>query len=123
MNRRDRSQKKKNARPTVESVTHANIEAILCLEDQEREARPALYRVVAWAASRCGTVGFLLLNLVVFTVWIAVNVTPWAFDPYPFTFLILVVSLEAIVLAIMILISQNMGSEESERRHHLDLQI
>lgn len=111
------------ARPTIESVTHANIEAILCIEDQERDARPLIYRLVARVASLCGTVAFLLANLLVFAVWIAFNLTPWAFDPYPFTFLVLVVSLEAIVLATMILISQNMGSEESERRHHLDLQI
>ena len=111
------------ARPTIESVTHANIEAILRIEDQEREARPLIYRLVARMASLCGTVAFLLANVLVFAVWIAFNATPWAFDPYPFTFLVLVVSLEAIVLATMILISQNMGSEESERRHHLDLQI
>ena len=114
---------KQRTRPTVESVTHANIEAILCMEDQERTARPLVYRMVARAAGLCGTTAFLLLNLIVFVAWIAFNVTPLAFDPYPFTFLILVVSLEAIVLSIMILISQNMGSEESERRHHLDLQI
>ena len=120
--KRSRS-KAARTKPTIEALTHANIEAILCLEDQERDARPWVYRVVAQAASLCGTVGFLMVNLVVFAAWIAYNVTPWAFDPYPFTFLVLVVSLEAIVLAIMILISQNMGSEESERRHHLDLQI
>jgi len=118
-----RGSRARQARPTIESVTYANIEAILCMEDQERDARPLIYRVVARAASLCGTVAFLLANLVLFAAWIAFNVTPWAFDPYPFTFLVLVVSLEAIVLAIMILISQNMGSEESERRHHLDLQI
>ena len=113
----------RKARPTIESVTHANIEAILCMEDQERDARPWIYRVVARAAGLCGTTAFLLANVLVFAAWIAFNTTPWAFDPYPFTFLVLVVSLEAIVLAVMILISQNMGSEESERRHHLDLQI
>ena len=121
--KRKRSSAKQKGRPTIESVTHANIEAILRVEDDERTARPYIYRVVAGAASLCGTVAFLIANLLLFAAWLAFNVTPLAFDPYPFTFLVLVVSLEAIVLAIMILISQNMGSEESERRHHLDLQI
>ena len=44
-------------------------------------------------------------------------------DPFPFTFLTLVVSLEAIFLSTFILISQNHDSKISERRNHLDLQI
>jgi uncharacterized membrane protein len=44
-------------------------------------------------------------------------------DPFPFTFLTLVVSLEAIFLSTFILISQNHDTRISERRNHLDLQI
>lgn len=109
--------------PTIESLTHANIESILCLEDEERAAKPVLYRVVARAAAFCGTVAFMWLNVAVFVAWIALNEVVWKFDPYPFTFLLFIVSLEAIFLAILILISQNMSAEENERRHHLDLQI
>ena len=108
---------------TVEALTHANIESILRIEDKARETKPRLYRAVARVAGFCGTVTFLWCNFAVFFAWIAFNVTPAAFDPYPFTFLILVVSLEAIFLAILILISQNMTAEQNERRHQLDLQI
>ena len=45
------------------------------------------------------------------------------FDPYPFTFLTLVVSLEAIFLSAFILIAQNRAAVLSERRNQLDLQI
>ena len=45
------------------------------------------------------------------------------FDPFPFTFLTLVVSLEAIFLSAFILISQNHETRLSERRNQLDLQI
>ena len=44
-------------------------------------------------------------------------------DPYPFTFLTLVVSLEAIFLSSFILISQNYELRISDRRNQLDLQI
>ena len=44
-------------------------------------------------------------------------------DPFPFSFLTLVVSLEAIFLSIFVLISQNTLTRQSERRAHLDLQI
>jgi uncharacterized membrane protein len=118
-----RSNHSKPANPTVESLTHANIESILSLEDEERATKPLLYRVVARAAAFCGTVAFMWLNVAVFIAWVAVNEAGWKFDPYPFTFLLFIVSLEAIFLSVLILISQNMSAEENERRHHLDLQI
>ena len=59
-----------------------------------------------------------------FGSWIIFNdFTSLAFDPFPYTFLTLVVSLEAIFLSTFILISQNHDTQLSERRNHLDLQI
>ena len=57
--------------------------------------------------------------------WIILNFLPRLqhFDPFPFTFLTFVVSLEAIFLSTFILISQNHETRLSERRNHLDLQI
>jgi uncharacterized membrane protein len=109
--------------PSIGELTHRNIEAILCLEEGNRRSKPMLYRVVARMSRFCGTVAFLWWNLGFFALWIGVNQWVWKVDPYPFTFLLFLVSIEAIVLAIMILISQNMSDEENERRHHLDLQI
>lgn len=109
--------------PTVAQTTRHNIESILCDEDTRRAHMPRIYRWVARSAAACGTIGFLAANAAFFAVWIGVNLSPWTFDPYPFTFLLLGVSLEAIFLAILILISQNMAAVENERRHHLDLQI
>jgi uncharacterized membrane protein len=109
--------------PTIGELTHRNIEAILCMEEGNRHSKPALYRLVARMARFCGTVAFLWWNLGLVALWIAFNQWVWKIDPYPFTFLLFLVSIEAIVLAIMILISQNMSAEENERRHHLDLQI
>jgi uncharacterized membrane protein len=48
---------------------------------------------------------------------------PQPFDPYPFTFLTLVVSLEAIFLSTFIMIAENRQEKISERRSQLDLQI
>ena len=109
--------------PSIEALTEHNIESILCLEDKERATQPKLYRMVSAIAAFCGTVNFLWVNLAVFAVWIVLNEGLFKFDPYPFTFLLFLVSLEAIFLSILILISQNMAAQENERRHHLDLQI
>src|SRR5437879_765041 len=57
-----------------------------------------------------GTMTFLLLNAGVFLAWIVVNTlfpTALHFDPFPFPFLTMAVSLEAIFLSIFVLVSQN----------------
>ena len=45
------------------------------------------------------------------------------FDAFPYPFLTLVVSLEAIFLSLFILMSQNRASLQADQRAHLDLQI
>jgi uncharacterized membrane protein len=76
-------------------------------------------------ASFCGSMRFVWLHVVWFGVWIVANTFPGLphFDPFPFTFLTLCVSLEAIFLSTFILISQNHETRLTERRNHLDLQV
>jgi uncharacterized membrane protein len=68
---------------------------------------------------------FVWVHVICFGGWILINSVPGIshLDPFPFTFLTLVVSLEAIFLSTFILISQNHDTKISERRNHLDLQI
>lgn len=108
---------------TIEKITQKNVESILCDEDRRRAETPWIYRVVARVAAVCGTVGFLLAHVAFFSAWVLLNRGRDAWDPYPYTFLLFGVSIEAIFLSIMVLISQNLASAENERRHHLDLQI
>jgi len=77
--------------------------------------------------ARFGSVLFLGLNALWFLVWIVINtglvpgVEP--FDPFPFGLLTMVVSLEAIFLAIIVLISQNRDARVGELREEVDLQL
>lgn len=69
---------------------------------------------------------FLAIHILWFTAWIIINsgVTPIApFDPYPFGFLTLVVSLEAIFLTIFVLMAQSRESAIAELREELTLQV
>jgi uncharacterized membrane protein len=68
---------------------------------------------------------FVWVHVAWFTAWIGINVWPGLrhLDPYPFSFLTVVVSLEAIFLSTFILISQNQENRVSDRRSQLDLQI
>ncbi|PUA95303.1 putative membrane protein [Acidovorax sp. 107] len=112
-----------NVNDHITQVTHQNIENILCAEDDRRKQTQRPYRAIAKVTQACGTVGFLVLNAVLFIGWIVVNEFIVRFDPFPYTLLLFWVSLEAIFLSVFILISQNMAAAESERRHHLDLQM
>ena len=59
--------------------------------------------------------------------WIGLNVGWFGgvepFDPFPFPFLTMTVSLEAIFLALFVLASQNRLARQSDMRAHLNLQI
>ena len=83
-------------------------------------------RVADLIADFSGTLAFLLLNLTVFVVWIVVNTLGpaiWHFDPFPFQFLTMAVSLEAIFLSIFVLISQNRQAAKDRIKADLDYQV
>jgi uncharacterized membrane protein len=74
-----------------------------------------------------GNMIFFILNLVWFIAWIVINIglIPGIepFDPFPFGFLTMVVSLEAIALAIIVLMSQNRAAKIADLREEVDLQV
>jgi len=110
---------------SVEELTQRNVETVSKLEEATREQRSNADRVAEVIAAFCGSMTFVWVHVVWFGGWIVFNLLPGFkhVDPFPFTFLTLVVSLEAIFLSTFILISQNHDSRVSEKRNHLDLQI
>jgi uncharacterized membrane protein len=116
--------------PTRHSVpTHMerNVRAIAKLEHDAMNERSSADRVSDVVTRVAGSAGFVVAHIVFFAVWIPLNlgIVPSVsiFDPYPFSFLTLVVSLEAIFLAIFVLMSQNRAARLADRRAHLDLQV
>ena len=110
---------------SVDELTAQNVAAIHRLEAAALAHRGAIDLFADRIAGFAGSALFLLLHVVWFALWIGANLMPGSrhFDPFPFTFLTLVVSLEAIFLSSFILISQNRAARVSERRNQLDLQI
>ena len=74
-----------------------------------------------------GTVWFFNANAALFFVWIIANlgVIPGVpvFDPFPYGLLTMFVSLEAIFLSIIVLISQNRASQIADLREELSLKV
>jgi uncharacterized membrane protein len=104
-----------------------NIRAICAVEQAALDKRSPAQRVSDAVSRALGSAFFGILHLVWFAAWIGMNTyRPFgvtAFDPYPFGLLTMVVSLEAIFLTIMVLISQNRMTMQADRRAHLDLQV
>lgn len=109
------------------STLDENVRAIKRWEHAILSARSRAERVSDWIACTAGKGSVLLLHVVWFGAWVSINagairaVRP--FDPFPFPFLTMTVSLEAIFLALFVLASQNRLARQADKRSHLDLQI
>jgi uncharacterized membrane protein len=114
-----------SAAPSAEQLTEQNVDTVTRLEEAARSQRTPTDRLAEKIARFCGSMTFVWVHVLWFGSWILLNVIPGVphVDPFPFTFLTLIVSLEAIFLSTFILISQNVDSRISERRSHLDLQL
>ena len=110
---------------TAEELTEQNVDRVSQLEESARQQRTSTDRIAEAIANFCGSMTFVWVHVIWFGGWILLNLIPGVphFDQFPFTFLTLVVSLEAIFLSTFILISQNLETRISERRSHLDLQL
>ncbi len=83
------------------------------------------YRLADKIAAVAASGTFLGLHVVWFALWIIPNVIKGeaGFDPFPFGLLTMIVSLEAIILSIIIMVSQNRAGEKDRIRADLDYQV
>ncbi len=92
----------------------------------QENTQPTLGERIAEVSTQAsGTMTFFLINAALFAAWIVANTalpTTLHYDPYPFAFLTLSVSLEAIFLSILVLISQNRQAAYDRRLNEHDAQ-
>ena len=100
-----------------------NVQAIAELERQAIHQRTGPERITDRVTSFAGHPGFIVGHAVWFALWILLNRGPNAVDPYPYSLLNVVVSLEAIFLTSFVLMTQNRMNRHADRRAHLDLQV
>lgn len=94
--------------------------------NEELEIRSTTMEKIAdLIAEFSGSIPFLILNALWFVLWIVWNTAPWVphFDPYPFGFLTMVVSLEAIFLSIFVLVSQNRQAAKDRLRADAEYEV
>ena len=126
--------RQKGRREKPESAVRSEVPADRGIRDVAHLERIALHarslvdRIAATITRWAGSGRSLVAHASWFLVWLIANVGALRpivepFDPFPFSLLTTIVSLEAIFLTLFVLISQNRMTHEADRRAELDLQV
>jgi uncharacterized membrane protein len=103
-----------------------NIQAVARLERAAKAKRSLAACVSDTITAWAGNEWSVAIHAIGFATWLVLNtrLSPWTpFDPFPFSLLTSIVSLEAIFLTLFVLASQNRLTAEADKRANLDLQI
>ena len=102
-------------------------EKIMSLKARDNMSRDFFTRLADGLTTQFGTARSLIVHILIFCSWIAINLglIPGVhiLDPFPFVFMTTIMSIEAIVLSIFVLISQNRQTLIQDVREEVDLQV
>jgi uncharacterized membrane protein len=99
------------------------------INEETEDNRSKVQRTADWIADFSGSLAFLFIHCGLFFVWIVLNVGPLAhvsfggFDPFPFGLLTMSVSLEAIILSVFVLLSQNRQVARERVRNDIEYDV
>jgi CRP/FNR family transcriptional regulator, cyclic AMP receptor protein len=98
------------------------------INEETEDKRTTVMKVADWISEFSGSLEFLFIHLGIFFVWITLNTGPLGrsvggFDPFPFGLLTMVVSLEAIILSVFVLLSQNRQVARDRVRNDIEYQV
>ena len=113
----------RRVRVTAELLRHtASRNVNVEIEDK----RGAVDKAADWIAAFTGSIPFLAIHIVLFAIWIGWNTLlaeHIQFDPFPFGLLTMAVSLEAIILSVFVLLSQNRQVEKDRVRSDVEYDV
>jgi CRP/FNR family transcriptional regulator, cyclic AMP receptor protein len=113
-------------RETTNLLRHA---ASRDINEEESDKRTPVMKIADGISDFSGSLPFLFIHLGLFFVWIVLNMKPLdasrvgGFDPYPFGLLTMVVSLEAIILSVFVLLSQNRQVARDRVRNDIEYAV
>jgi uncharacterized membrane protein len=99
------------------------------INEEVQDKRTAVMRAADWISEFSGSLPFLFLHFGLFAVWIALNTGPLGrsviggWDPFPYGFLTMCVSLEAIILSVFVLLSQNRQVARDRLRNDIEYEV
>jgi uncharacterized membrane protein len=111
-------------RATADRLRHT---ASRNVNEETEDRRTLVQKSADWIAEFSGSIPFLFIHVVLFTLWLGINTMPipgfTPFDPYPFGLLTLCVSLEAIFLSVFVLLSQNRQAAKDRVRSDIEYDV
>jgi len=99
------------------------------INEVEEDTRTTVMKVADWISEFSGSLPFLFIHCVIFFLWIILNTGPLAhtkiggWDPFPYGLLTMVVSLEAIILSVFVLLSQNRQVARERVRNDIEYHV
>jgi CRP/FNR family cyclic AMP-dependent transcriptional regulator len=99
------------------------------INEELEDKRTTVMRMADWISEFSGSLPFLFIHCGVFALWIVLNTgalshTPLGgWDPFPYGFLTMCVSLEAIILSVFVLLSQNRQVARDRTRNDIEYRV
>jgi uncharacterized membrane protein len=99
------------------------------INEVEEDTRTTVMKVADWISEFSGSLPFLFIHCVIFFLWVILNTGPLAhthaggWDPFPYGLLTMVVSLEAIILSVFVLLSQNRQVARERVRNDIEYHV
>ena len=104
------------------------------VNEEVEDKRTAVQKAADWIAEFSGSIPFLAIHVVLFAVWIVWNIEQVGgagvnlfglsvFDPFPYGLLTMCVSLEAIILSVFVLLSQNRQAAKERVRSDIEYDV
>jgi CRP/FNR family transcriptional regulator, cyclic AMP receptor protein len=114
-------------RETNEKLRHT---ASRNVNEETEDNRSRVMKVADWISEFSGSLDFLFIHVGIFFTWIVLNSGPLSrivpfggFDAYPYGLLTMCVSLEAIILSVFVLLSQNRQVARDRVRNDIEYDV
>ena len=99
------------------------------INEETEDKRTTVMRAADWISDFSGSLPFLFIHCGLFFVWIILNTGPLArtpiggWDAFPYGLLTMCVSLEAIILSVFVLLSQNRQVARDRVRNDIEYEV
>ncbi|HEX2735977.1 MAG TPA: DUF1003 domain-containing protein [Polyangiaceae bacterium] len=99
------------------------------VNEETEDKRTKVMRIADWISEFSGSLEFLFIHCGLFFVWIMLNTGPvgrssiGGWDPFPYGLLTMCVSLEAIILSVFVLLSQNRQVARDRVRNDIEYDV
>jgi CRP/FNR family transcriptional regulator, cyclic AMP receptor protein len=113
-------------RETNEKLRHT---ASRNVNEETEDKRTKVMKAADWISEFSGSLDFLFIHVGIFFLWIILNSGPLShigfggFDPFPYGLLTMCVSLEAIILSVFVLLSQNRQVARDRVRNDIEYDV